>query len=95
MTNKTMVKGRADTSPPYELPAIEPADVTAIHALIAGTATPEQQGRFVQWFVKATGVDQMTYRPDDRDTAFAEGKRFVGLQFFTLAKTKLSDRRTP
>lgn len=92
---KTLVKGRADISLPYELAPIEPAELTAIHALVEGTATPEQQGRFVQWFIKATGVDQMTYRPDDRDTAFAEGKRFVGLQFFTLAKTKISDRRTP
>lgn len=63
--------------PPYEL-----ADISALKGLAAGTASPEQQQRALKWIVEnACGTYQLSYRPtSDRDTSFAEGRRFVGLQ---------------
>lgn len=62
---------------PYEEP-----DTYAIKALAAGVANEGQQKRVLDWIVKTLcGTYDVSYRPDsDRDTAFAEGKRFVGLQ---------------
>ncbi len=81
------VKGAADTRAPYEPVETEMAEIGAIKALIEGSASEYQQKLFVGWLKRATAVGEMSYRPSERDTAFAEGKRFVGLQFFTLAKT--------
>lgn len=63
--------------PPYDL-----ADISALKGLAAGTASPEQQQRALKWIVEnACGTYQLSYRPtSDRDTSFAEGRRFVGLQ---------------
>ena len=70
-----------------------PIEVQAIKALTRGEATVDQQFAVVKWLEKATAVTEMSYRPSDRDTAFAEGKRFVGLQFFSLAKAIIPDPR--
>jgi hypothetical protein len=58
------------------------ADFVALKALQAGTATPEQQQRALKWLIEnACGTYDLSYRPEsDRETAFAEGRRFVGLQ---------------
>lgn len=57
------------------------ADVSAFQALERGEATSDQQRRVLEWLMAATGTFDLSYRPEsDRDTAFAEGKRFVGLQ---------------
>lgn len=63
--------------PPYEL-----ADVNALRGLANGTASPEQQQRALKWIIEnACATYQLSYRPtSDRDTSFAEGRRFVGLQ---------------
>ncbi len=62
---------------PYEI-----ADLTAVKALAAGTADAQQQKRALDWIlIQVCGTYEMSYRPEsDRDTAFAEGRRFVGLQ---------------
>lgn len=84
---KPKVIGQTNTSAPWQPVEIQPADVYAIKALVAGTATEAQQHRIVDWLQRATAVGEMSYRPlSDRDSVFAEGKRFIGLQFFTLAK---------
>lgn len=64
------------------LPALwDVADAVAIQALAAGTATPEQQRRALDWIVlRASNTDDFEYRSDTRDHAFASGRRFVGLQ---------------
>ena len=71
----------------YEL-----ADVNAVRALQAGTASPEQQQRALRWIVeKACGTYELSYRPtSDRDTSFAEGRRFVGLQVVKMLHTDTS-----
>ncbi len=86
MTEKR-IQGKANLAAPYEPCLVTPADIHAINALVSGKATEDQQIRVVKWLEQASGVGEMSYRPSERDTAFAEGKRFVGLQFFTLAKT--------
>lgn len=76
---------------PYEL-----ADASAFQALATGTANPEQQRRALNWLVAAAGTYDMSYRPGpagERDTAFAEGKRFVGLQVVKLTRLNVGTLR--
>lgn len=69
----------------------EPADVAAIQALARGDATPDQQKRALDWIITSAGTYDLSYRPNsDRDTAFAEGKRHVGLQIVTKLKLNLA-----
>jgi hypothetical protein len=77
---------------PWIPPAYELADATAIRALRDGTATPDQQKRAVAYIVNTlAGTYDLSYRPtSDRDTAFAEGRRFVGLQVVKLMNLNLA-----
>ena len=71
------------------LPAeYEVADVASIKALVAGTATEHQQKRALNWIIEhVCKTYDMSYFPaSDRDTAFAEGKRFVGNQIVKMIK---------
>ena len=54
----------------------------AMKALAAGNANEGQQQRALKWIIEiVSGAYDQTYRSDStHDTAFAEGKRFVGLQ---------------
>ncbi len=72
----------------------EPPDTAAIQALARGEAAPHQQVRALQWIVEvAAGTYDQSYRPDsERESAFAEGRRFVGLQI--VKQTKLITKRT-
>ena len=77
------------------LPApYEPADTGALKALQAGKASEGQQQRALAWIVNTLcGTYDLSYRPGDdgsRDTAFAEGKRFVGLQIVKQLKIPTS-----
>lgn len=76
----------------YYPPAWEPADFRAIKSLAAGEATPDQQMRALEWIIEAAcGTYDLSYRPSsDRDTAFAEGRRFVGLQIVKALNIDLS-----
>lgn len=73
-------------SAPWYPPAYEPADINAIKGLVAGTASPEQQQRAIKWIIEnACATYELSYRPtSDRDTSFAEGRRFVGLEIVKL-----------
>lgn len=73
---------RRPDSAPWKPPQYEEADAHAFRALHAGTATPEQQRRALDFIIDSlAGTYDLSYRPSsDRDTAFAEGRRFVGLQ---------------
>lgn len=66
-----------------------PWDVTvaaAAQAVQRGDATAEQQRAFLKWLIHtAAGTYESTFHPDsDRGSAFAEGRRFVGLQTVKL-----------
>lgn len=76
--------------PPYEL-----ADVVAIQALERGAATPEQQRRALDWFLrKACAIGDMPFRPGghegERETNFALGRLFAGQQTAKLMRLDLS-----
>ena len=91
-----MVAGSAPWLPAEYIPA----DATAMQALAAGTANPEQQKRAIRWIIEnAAGTYDMSYRPGtegERDTAFAEGRRYVGNQIVKLLKISVAAiRRGP
>jgi len=67
------------------------AQCVAIQAVAAGVATEGQQVLAMQWIIEqASGYTNLSYSPDsDRDTCFAEGRRFVGLQLVKLIKIKV------
>ena len=59
--------------------------IYALKALQAGNANEEQQQRALAWVIKnAAGTYDSEYRETDRETAFAGGRRFVGLQIVKL-----------
>lgn len=64
----------------------EPADVSALQALARGVANEGQQKRALDYIVNTLGMTyQHTYVPgSERDSAFAQGRRFVGLQIVKL-----------
>lgn len=91
---------------PANLPASEPwkpadwtdADAQAIKAVASGAATPEQQIRAFKFFVNdLCDVYGLSFRPGaadgDRATAFAEGKRWPGLQAIKLLNINLNALR--
>lgn len=87
---------------PWKPTEWEPADVAAIQALVRGDASPEQQRRAIDYIIKdIAGTYDLSYRPDsERDSTFAEGKRFVGLQIvkavnLNLARIKQVKSKTP
>ena len=58
-----------------------PADTGAIRAMAVGEATPDQQSRALKFIVETLcATYDLSYRETDRDTAFVEGRRFVGTQ---------------
>lgn len=73
-----------------------PAEYTVRHveclkALSEGKAGEHEQRIAYDWIVSiASGIHELSYRSDsdggDRETAFAEGRRFVGMQIEKLAK---------
>ncbi|WP_447867244.1 hypothetical protein [Rahnella bonaserana] len=73
--------------PPYE-----PYDwaenlpfVYALKAMKEGKATEDQQHLILKEMMNISGYYDLSYRPNsDRDTSFAEGKRFIGAQIVKL-----------
>lgn len=85
--------GAAWAPPDYEV-----ADAAAFQALARGDASEHQQKRALEYLVNTLcGTYDLSYRPSgDRDTAFAEGRRFVGLQVVKLLKLNTATmKRTP
>lgn len=80
--------------PPAWLPVeFEAADINALKALQAGTATPEQQKRALDVFInKVCGTYELGWHPqDDHQASFAAGRRFAGMQ--TVKALKLTTIR--
>ena len=76
---------------PYEPVDYDERVVMAIRALWTGTANDAQQGEVRDWLQYVTGTGafaDMSFRPGgaeaERETAFAEGKKFVGLQILKM-----------
>lgn len=87
MTNKRI-------SIPKLLPVDQPAPFSPVvaagmKALQAGTATDHQQVEVFNWLLKsAAGIGSQSYRADPYATAFAEGRRFVGVQMMILLEQR-------
>jgi len=66
--------------------------IRSIKSISGGTASDSQQRAFFAWLINvACGTYDMSFRPDSsRETDFAEGRRFVGLQLVKLLKAKIS-----
>jgi hypothetical protein len=78
---------------PYDL-----ADVSALKALQAGTASAEQQLRALTWIIEnACGTYDFPYRPGgqegERDTGIALGRMFVGQQIVKLLNVPMAALR--
>ena len=65
---------------PYAPAPYEPSHAEAVQMLSKGECPPHLQINFLKWLINdVCRTTDQSYRPDsDRDTVFAEGKRFVG-----------------
>lgn len=83
-----------NTSPVVGAGIVNKADAIAIRAVAQGDASPDQQRRAIEAIVgRIACADDMSFRAEDHggmfETAFAEGKRYVGLQMRKLINTPL------
>ena len=86
----------AQDNAPWRPAPWELADASAIQALARGDANKDQQTRALRWLIEAAcATYDLSFRPGDtsRETDFAEGRRFVGLQVVKLLKINLSELR--
>ena len=77
-----MALKKGDVLHAWEPAKYELGDITAVQAVANGEADAHQQKRALDWIIKQVcWTYELSYRPEsERDTAFAEGRRFVGLQ---------------
>ena len=66
-----------------------PAQIEAMKAVYRGEADAFQQRQVLDWIINsAAGAYELSFRSDadggERETAFAEGRRFVGMQIVKL-----------
>jgi hypothetical protein len=87
-------EGEAKQGNPLAAVPWDASDRAAMMALKECRATPADQALFLSWFLKATGVDEIEYRPDARLSAVAAGKRWVGKQFFDICSAKISEDKS-
>jgi hypothetical protein len=82
---------------PWHPAPYDEAVTGALKALHAGAANAGQQQRALNWIIEALcGTYDLSYRPGEdgeRDSAFAEGKRFVGMQIVKQLKLTTEERR--
>ena len=81
---------------PYAPAAYKPHHAEAVQLLAKGECPAHLQINFLQWLIMdVCKTGDQSYRPDsDRDTVFAEGKRFVGntlLKMGQLIPSKILD----
>lgn len=77
---KTRRKSIGPSALPWDPPVLSKAEAYAIKSLAAGTANDAQQRTAWEYIMRLTGVRDLEFRPDERASTFASGKRFVGLQ---------------
>jgi hypothetical protein len=75
-------------APAYFAAPWELVDATALQALQRGEANADQQKRALDWIIEVgASTYQPTFHPGEPDaSAFAEGRRFVGMQIVKLLK---------
>lgn len=98
MTRKTAQVSVADSAP-YIPAKYDVAVASAIQALMNGSASEHQQKMALKWIIEvAAGTYDLSFRPGaqegERDTTFAEGRRFVGLTLVKLTHLNVSKLRS-
>ena len=83
---------KQQAAPPFLRCEWDIPTVAAVQALVDGSATPQQQKDFMAWLVnQACATYDISFQLEgDRETAFAEGRRFVGTQVVKLSKLSLN-----
>lgn len=80
---------------PWTPVGYETEDAAAVQAVVYGRASEDQQRRALKFIIEVVCArDDQSYRsgkPDD--TAFAEGKRYVGNQIVKFSKLNLAALR--
>lgn len=78
--------------PPYFAAPWEVADASAFQSLQRGDASPEQQKRALDWLIRVGAATyNATFFPGSPDaSAFAEGRRYVGLEVIKLLSVNTS-----
>lgn len=90
MTNKQPRQHRYDL--PYLPAPYDKRIVLALQALNAGEASKDQQKAAITYIVETlSNYLDLSYRPDTHDTAFAEGRRYVGAQIMKMMKLNPSE----
>lgn len=82
-------------TPPYLRCDYDIPVVAAAQALQRGEADAHQQKDFLNWLINhAAGTYNTSFQLEgDRETTFAEGRRFVGLQLVKLLSLSLNALR--
>ena len=82
---------------PYEPIEYTEKAIRYIQALARGDAAPETQKAALDWIINSVcATYDLSYRPtSDRDTTFAEGRRFVGLQLVKMIKLNIASLSQP
>ena len=72
---------------PYLPATVTQEQAWALKALMVGRANKAEQGMALRFILHTLcEVDAMTYRPDERDHVFADGKRFIGHQIARICR---------
>ena len=88
---ETLLKNAPWMPASYEL-----ADASALKAIAAGTADPEQQRRALDWIMReACGLPKWAFQPgpQERDTNIMLGRHYVGHQIQRLIMAPLGAMR--
>jgi hypothetical protein len=81
--------------PPYFRCDYDIPTIVSIQSLARGDASEQQQKDAINWLINvAAGTYNTSFSPDgDRQTSFAEGRRFVGQQIVKLLHINASALR--
>lgn len=91
-SSRAQAKRDVDKSSPFVPADYTIEDVYALQALAGGAATPEQQARAILWIVWAVArTGDLECRATERDSTFAGGKRFIGLQILKLVNMPVEE----
>lgn len=72
------------------MPPIDDEERLAIKQLGYGLANAEQQKMAIKWIVEKAGMTyDSVHFPSERDSAFASGRRAVGLMIVSIQNTPL------
>lgn len=79
---------------PNRVPPASTAECMAVKALFAGNANENQQKILKDWLIKvACGIGDDVFYGSDRDSNFAQGRRYVGLLLLREAERQLKQTK--